>query len=75
MREMYSKSIKTKTEQCVNLFKVNNEDIWIMCELVRTLETLEQQLKCVHDKLKGKVHDKDIRKIILSTEMTVTLFY
>ena len=59
----------------MNLFKVNNEDIWIMCELVRTLETLEQQLKCVHNKVKGKVHDKDNRKIILSTEMTVILFY
>ena len=59
----------------MNLFKVNNEDIWIMCELVRALETLEQQLKCVHNKVKGKVHDKDNRKIILSTEMTVTLFY
>ena len=46
-----------------------------MCELVRTLETLEQQLKCVHDKVNGKVHDKDNRKIILLTEMTVTLFY
>ena len=46
-----------------------------MCELVRALETLEQQLKCVHNKVKGKVHDKDNRKIILSTEMTVTLFY
>ena len=44
-----------------------------MCELVRTLRTLEKQVKFVHDKV--KVHDKDNRKIILSTEMTLTLFY